>query len=160
MVTREDVRNHTPAYRQYQRENNHRFNQRHHDRIITDRRAKRRSLGMEVKGSPEWIAFSRIRLTAQNPFYWADYWMPLRTHIGRPRWCPKSEQSIFNEKSLLILDGQICEVPNCQNIAKQVDHDHRTGRIRGAICPSHNLAIGFLEKHRVDPLLEYLGKYQ
>lgn len=39
-----------------------------------------------------------------------------------------------------------------------VDHDHKTGRVRGLLCNEHNRAVGILEKNRhlLAAMLEYV----
>jgi len=38
-----------------------------------------------------------------------------------------------------------------------VDHDHKTGEVRGILCAKCNLGLGFLEEH-LESALEYLKK--
>jgi hypothetical protein len=41
-------------------------------------------------------------------------------------------------------DGK-CAIESCQREAKNIDHDHSTGAVRGLLCQGCNVAIGFLE---------------
>ena len=49
------------------------------------------------------------------------------------------------------------EVPGGRNVHFQVDHDHSTGKVRGLLCISCNIHIGWLEK-RSSSVQSYLGK--
>ncbi|MFB7479538.1 endonuclease domain-containing protein [Streptomyces anulatus] len=44
-------------------------------------------------------------------------------------------------------DGR-CALYPCMREAKVVDHDHRSGRIRGLLCQGCNVALGFLEEEQ------------
>lgn len=41
-------------------------------------------------------------------------------------------------------DGK-CAIESCQREAKNIDHDHTTGAVRGLLCQGCNVAIGFME---------------
>lgn len=53
---------------------------------------------------------------------------------------------------LLAAQGGSCAVSKCRATGKSkrlaVDHDHRTGEVRGLLCSTHNRLIGL---HRDDP---------
>ena|SRR6266550_2365596 len=158
MPTRQDVKNHTSEYLTYQRANNARFRARNRDRIVQKRRTLRRKSGIQIKGSPEWLANQRIQLTSQNPFYWSDFWNPQRVHFRRPRWQHSLIDRVrYNETALLIEEGATCEISGCSAIASNVDHSHQTNLIRGALCTRHNIAIGFIEKLDLQRILNYLN---
>lgn len=55
----------------------------------------------------------------------------------------------------------VCEVHK-SNFKKDlaVDHNHRTGTVRGLLCPKCNTALGLLEENeeRIFKLLDYIRK--
>lgn len=63
---------------------------------------------------------------------------------------------------LLQAQGGRCAVTGCRATGKSkrlaVDHDHKTGEVRGILCSSHNRAIGynFDSPEAFDSLAEYL----
>lgn len=54
--------------------------------------------------------------------------------------------------------SQICEV--CGATPTQIDHDHTTGRVRGALCRQCNIALGILQDdlERIAALGRYLER--
>jgi hypothetical protein len=53
----------------------------------------------------------------------------------------------------------ICKQPPNPGKHLAVDHDHTTGKIRGLLCNSCNLALGMLKdnKDTIQSALDYLG---
>jgi hypothetical protein len=54
-----------------------------------------------------------------------------------------------------------CEICGKFEDKMQIDHDHKTGKIRGVLCRWHNTLVGFLEregKEKILQILEWLEK--
>lgn len=65
------------------------------------------------------------------------------------------------EKKMLNQNGR-CEICNSDISNKQhIDHDHKTGMVRGILCGRCNQAIGLLKEcpDRLKNTIKYLGKY-
>jgi excisionase family DNA binding protein len=54
----------------------------------------------------------------------------------------------------------ICKTTNWTNREPHVDHDHKTGRVRGILCPTCNAAIGFIKENPIIAwaMADYLQK--
>lgn len=64
---------------------------------------------------------------------------------------------------MLKQQGNRCAI--CEEIstkrAMSIDHDHKSGKIRGLLCDSCNLSLGHLEREIfVEKALKYLAKYK
>lgn len=54
-------------------------------------------------------------------------------------------------------DGK-CAIESCDREARCVDHDHRTGTVRGLVCQGCNVALGFIESPAwMNDALDYLS---
>jgi len=45
-------------------------------------------------------------------------------------------------RELLQTHSGICDLEGCNKPARDLDHDHVTGRVRGRLCHQHNKALG------------------
>lgn len=62
--------------------------------------------------------------------------------------------------SLMLAQGGLCPICRDPLTAPHVDHDHRTGAVRGILCMSCNVALGHLgdDVGRVSRAVEYLSQ--
>ncbi len=67
--------------------------------------------------------------------------------------------SPFQHEIMMLCQGGTCAI--CGDPAEKldVDHDHSTGRVRGLLCKTCNLHVGFHESRpgRLGSMLEYLA---
>lgn len=68
------------------------------------------------------------------------------------------------EDALRIIDSKVCEIcgESFDNTAKQIDHDHSTNKVRGALCCKCNLSIGGFNDDidKIKRAIEYIKKYR
>ena len=77
---------------------------------------------------------------------------------------PEEVQELWDEQEGLcgICDIELLPIEEmtketrCLNIFPQLDHDHKTGKVRQFLCRSCNTKLGWYEKFR-DQIEEYLG---
>ena len=62
----------------------------------------------------------------------------------------------FQEYEAMMSQG--CGI--CGAEAKHLDHDHKTGKVREALCVKHNIAIGFAESTGISKIISYLEKHK
>ena len=84
---------------------------------------------------------------------------PERNNRTKYRYKLKSKYGITEEKYKELIQKQngLCANTNCNNLLTDVDHCHKTGIVRGLLCKSCNLTLGFV-KDDVD-LLQGLINY-
>lgn len=85
-----------------------------------------------------------------------------RTHD----WYIAHRYGITHEQYLTMLEQQngVCAICHEMCITGErlcIDHDHKTGEVRGLLCKKCNLGIGYLgdDVARVDSALQYLARY-
>jgi hypothetical protein len=93
------------------------------------------------KGAQEWRT-SHPEYSGQRAAsgYWHSYrWERIKQRYGLER---------HEYESLLKKQGGLCAICGGENNGKHlvVDHDHKTGKVRGLLCGGCNHALGFIEK--------------
>lgn len=71
------------------------------------------------------------------------------------------EPEVYYE--MLEKQGHRCAICNAESKrrAMSIDHDHKTGKVRGLLCDGCNLPLGHLEKDEwVEKAKQYLAKYK
>lgn len=82
---------------------------------------------------------------------------PRDSHLRRRYGISEKEwEELFESQGRRCVFG--CELPS--EGKWHTDHNHETGVVRGILCPSHNLTLGFVEKslHELEELLSYLRR--
>ena len=69
-----------------------------------------------------------------------------------------SRYHLTDEQYIEILKTQGGQCALCEGNAAHIDHDHKTGRVRGVLCKACNLMLGVFEKRPtwVNKATEYL----
>lgn len=71
------------------------------------------------------------------------------------------EPEVYYE--MLEKQGHRCAICNAESKRRvmNIDHDHKTGKVRGLLCDSCNLPLGYLEKDEwIEKAKQYLAKYK
>ncbi len=71
------------------------------------------------------------------------------------------EPKIYYE--MLEQQGHGCAICNAKSEkrAMGIDHDHKSGKVRGLLCDGCNLSLGHIERHGwMDKAMQYLAKYK
>lgn len=75
--------------------------------------------------------------------------------------------SLATYRRMLEEQDNACAICKCKsdatgkNARLHIDHDHKTGKVRGLLCYRCNIAMGFLDDNpdRIYKILDYLGKH-
>lgn len=85
----------------------------------------------------------------------------IKKHGSERNYLMKYRYGISAEQADLMIAVQRQRCAICQRKRKlQVDHDHRSGMVRGMLCFDCNAGLGILDDdaHRLRALAEYLGR--
>ncbi|UGY90494.1 endonuclease VII domain-containing protein [Streptomyces gobiensis] len=106
------------------------------ERIPVPRGHKRCPQCGEVKPHSEW---ERNRTSSDG---WASYCRTCRAHRNRDHYF-RRKYGLSQEELQQLLEEQVGVCVICLAAsAEHVDHDHRTGKVRGVLCFSCNAALG------------------
>jgi hypothetical protein len=111
-----------------------------------------------AKEHREYIRSPKQRAKAKEIFHSEEYKQKRFAYRMKVEFGITVEE--FNE--VLIRQNGLCAIcgvkfQNKRKKGPHVDHDHRTGKIRGLLCNSCNLAVGRYEAHK-DGIDAYLSK--
>ena len=70
--------------------------------------------------------------------------------------------SLNDRKQLFIKQQGVCAIchKSIEIISSCVDHDHKTGKIRGLLCVTCNTRIGYIESDWIELAKQYLAKHE
>lgn len=113
------------------------------------------------RGGGTWGCFrTRFSISSFTAYKWSDDFKPAicpicnlthRWDRGPGRACREKLHALFGTHC------NVCSAPPVEEPLR-VDHDHHTGKVRGLLCRSCNVALGLLqdEPSRVEKLLTYI----
>jgi hypothetical protein len=64
---------------------------------------------------------------------------------------------------MLEKQGHRCAICNAESKqrAMAIDHDHKSGKVRGLLCDGCNMSLGHVERREwMEKALQYLSKYK
>jgi hypothetical protein len=66
-------------------------------------------------------------------------------HLENRKWAQlKNRYGVTRVEWETLFNGQkgLCALDSCKQPARVVDHDHKTSRVRGLLCLTHNTGLG------------------
>ena len=104
------------------------------------------------------IRMKYIKRESQNPLFWTDFWESkagasntamafgwygMRSASKKWGWAIPNRVAYCQAFLKLKSENIQCEVTGCSSLARNIDHDHNTGKIRGLVCAhcNHILSI-------------------
>lgn len=110
----------------------------------------------------KWYLKNREKMRQYAKVYWS---LPENKEKGRRAWFKRAYGISVEEYEALVFIQKgscaICKRPCKTNKALSVDHDHKTGKIRGLLCQACNSALGFMEDSidNIENMIKYLKKF-
>jgi hypothetical protein len=87
-----------------------------------------------------------------------------RKTVDYKRYVLKKKYNLSYEEYQKKINEQGGKCPICNEIliTMTTDHNHTTGKVRGILCTSCNLQLGWIEKkpYLIKPMIEYLKKWE
>ena len=120
------------------------------------------------------IRMKDIKRQNQNPIFWTDFWESkehssnstmafcfygIRSACKKWGWKVPDRLAYYQAYLKLKMQDMRCEVIGCTKAARNIDHDHNTGRIRGVVCAHCNHLLSVFDgghKPNYQSYLNYL----
>lgn len=82
---------------------------------------------------------------------------PHTEYFGNNKRIPSTEKA----KWTAVRDdpSTVCAICNERTSVMEIDHDHKTGKVRGILCRQHNIGLGFFtdSKELLESAIQYLN---
>ena len=104
--------------------------------------------------------YTEANRTRNRDKYWLDG--KERKNYSWANDVTKKEYEVWHNYGLYLQEyeammAQGCGI--CGAEAEHLDHDHKTGKVREALCLKHNIAIGHAESTGISKIIFYLEKH-
>jgi hypothetical protein len=115
--------------------------------MTEEQKRKRRDAQRKYRDANPERAREQVNRSRNRPGVRRKYWLKDAYGI-----------SVNDYEWLFILQGGRCATCQTSDFKPHVDHDHKTGKVRGLLCRTCNLALGYIEA--LDPaVIEALRRY-
>lgn len=133
---------------------------------MKSRKPLRRDFGSVNYSSPDWaaqqVALEKQRHAARKESTLS--WKARMHYVGKRTWHTYA-MTIDDIVAMHKLQDGRCANPGCRALievigrSRAVDHDHKTGKVRGMLCKACNIGLGLFndDPRRLVGILAYLG---
>lgn len=114
-----------------------------------------------LRRAKRWRLKNKERVAASNRVNGARWYRDNLARVKKNRWAWHLRQyglTVEQFDAMVIDQLGLCEICGAADKRLCIDHDHRTNAVRGLLCNTCNLAMGYFEKirHLTDRFEKYL----